>query len=117
MDISVDALIGIIGVIIGGVITWLTTRKKSGAEATKLITEAAANLIEPLSERISDLEKKTQEQDKLISGLTKSLDRYAKRVIYLMGGIEQLVRQVSKHEPPCWTPSEWTADEVRRIDA
>lgn len=117
MDISIDALIGIIGVIIGGVITWMTTRKKSGAEATKLITEAAKNLIEPLSNRIGDLEKKTQEQDKTILGLTRSLDRYAKRVIYLMGGIEQLIRQISKHEPPCWNPSEWSADgEVKTGD-
>jgi hypothetical protein len=92
----------------GGVVTslinWLAGRGKARADTSKILAEAAETLIEPLSKRVTVLEAK-------ITKLKWLLDRYAKRVIYLMNGIETLVKQIKANDEfPSWSPDEWSPD-------
>lgn len=114
-----DALFGFLGAIIGAIITGLFLRRKTNADATDSISAAAVkiaktavdDLIDPLVARITGLEEQAQESKAEISRLKLTLDRYAKRVIYLMSGIETLLRQIkSKGDTPCWSPDEWSPD-------
>lgn len=115
-----DALFGFLGAIIGAIITGLFLRRKTNAEATDSISAAAVkiaktavdDLIDPLVARITGLEEQAQESKAEIGRLKLTLDRYAKRVIYLMSGIETLLRQIkSKGDTPCWSPDEWRPEE------
>lgn len=107
-DGIITAIIGVLGVVVGGVIAGLFARRKTRSDAAGAITDAAVKLVQPLTDRVDTLEKKDCEQDKTIDLLTYKLDRYAKRVIYLMGGIETLIRQIKDAGClPAWTPDPW----------
>lgn len=94
----------------GGVLTkgidMIFTRQKMKADAAKVITEAAGEMVEKLTQRVQTLEDE-------VKTLKKQLGRYAQRVIYLMAGIEKLIGQiVANGDEPCWTPDEWSSEEV-----
>lgn len=114
-----EAIIGFLSAVVGGVIVLIAGRQKNKADATKSISEAATaiaktavdDLLEPLTKRVDDLEKQIAEQKGIIGRLKKLIDAYARRVIYLMGGIETLIKQIqAKNEIPCWTPDEWNPE-------
>ena len=93
-----EAIIGALGAIVGAIIAGLFLRKKNDADATEVITKIALNLIEPLDKKIMTLEKKNE--------------RYLKRLVVLMGGIEVLIKQlVDNRIVPCWTPDDWSSDD------
>lgn len=80
-------------------------RKRDKAEITKMITEAAEKMIKSLTDRVTTLEKE-------LRTVKRKLERYAERVIYLMNGIQTLIKQIEeKKEVPCWKPDEWDPDE------
>ena len=83
---------------LGAFFGYLGGRKTDEANATKIFTDIALSLVEPLNKRIIVLEKQN--------------GRYAKRVLYLMRGIEQLLSQiVNLGQAPCWEPDEWNPEE------
>ncbi len=78
---------------------------KAKAEASKVLADATETLFNPLIERLNTLEIE-------VKALKRLLDRYAKRVIYLMAGIETLIKQIkAKGDSPCWSPDEWNPEE------
>lgn len=89
-----EAIIGALGAIVGAVIAGLFMRRKNTAEATEILTRIAMGMIEPLETKVNNLEKK--------------INRYGKRIVYLMGGIETLLHQMDENKiSPCWQPEEW----------
>ena len=105
----ITAIVGFFSAIVGAVIGAMAGRRKVNAEATNSISDAATkiaktavdDLLAPLTARLDGLETE-------IIRLKRLLDRYAKRVIYLMSGIETLIKQIkAKNETPCWQPDEW----------
>lgn len=104
-DQIIDALVGVVGIVIGGLIVYFGGRRKNNADAAESITNAAKTLLEPLTKRVLELEEKVKLQD-------KKLERYGQRIITLMRGIERLVLQITRlgHVPE-WTPGEWSPDE------
>lgn len=77
---------------------------KAKAEASKMLADATETLINPLINRLTTLESE-------VKTLKRLLDRYAKRVIYLMAGIETLIKQIkAKGDSPCWSPDEWNPE-------
>jgi hypothetical protein len=113
----IAAIASVGGAVLGAFIGGMFARRKSNADATKVLTDAASqltktavdNLITPLSERIDGLDRETRDQALEIGRLKRMLAQYASRVVYLMGGIETLIKQIkAKDETPCWTPDEWT---------
>ena len=100
-----DAIIGVIGIVIGGVIVYFTGRKKNNADAAEAITNAATVLLDPLTRRVDELEAKIKLQN-------EKIDRYGRRVIVLMRGIERLITQIAElGHIPVWTPDEWSPDD------
>ncbi len=94
----------IAGGVVSSVINYFATRAKTKADTSKVLADAAKSLIEPLTNRLNTLESE-------IKTLKRLLDRYAKRVIYLMAGIETLIKQIkAKGDSPCWSPDEWNPD-------
>jgi len=99
------ALITVAGGLIGAWITKLSGKKKIGAEAADLITQAASTAVEalltPLTDKVNQLEAQVKE-------LQCVNNRYGQRVISLMHGIEKLILQIkSLQYTPVWTPDEW----------
>lgn len=79
--------------------------RKTEADYADQISETAMKLVSPLEKRVSELEKRLKRLNRLV-------ERYAKRIVYLMGGIDQLIRQiVSMQASPCWQPDDWDPDE------
>ena len=90
---------------LGALITGMFTRRKNEADASKAVSDAAVNLVAPLSARVDCMEK---DQERLKRTLTKAMNRIA----YLMGGIAQLTQQITEAgHTPVWTPDNWDVDE------
>jgi len=99
----------IAGGVVSSVINFLAGRGKAKADTSKVLADAAASLIDPLIKRLDTLEGE-------IKTLKRLLDAYAKRVIYLMNGIETLIKQIkAKGDSPCWSPDEWNPD-AKEVD-
>lgn len=58
-DITV-ALIGIAGVLVGSLVSWLFQRGKNKADITKVITDTAMSLIQPLKAELEDLKREVK---------------------------------------------------------
>lgn len=112
-----DPVIGAIIVSILGIASGITSgvwaarvaakaaKKKDDSDASNTITDAALKLVKPLEEAIAKLEGK-------VAKLEKVNNRYARRVVYLMNGIETLVAQlVDAGQVPKWQPDEWNPSE------
>ena len=99
------AIIGLLGVVSGGIITGLFLHKKNNADADKTASDAWRGFAEKMEQRVTTLETKTDVQEKKIT-------RLGQRIIFLMQGIEILIEQIqAKGESPCWQPDDWTLDE------
>lgn len=99
-----EAIIATIGALAGGVITGLFMRRKNNAEAEKTVSEAWKGFAEKMEKRVNDLDVKVEKQE-------KKIDRFGRRVVYLMGGIEKLLDQIiDADQEPVWTPDDWDPD-------
>lgn len=87
----ISAAIGATAGILTGLIAARAGRRKNDAEAAQKITEAATQLVIPLSNRIEALEKE--------------LEQIRPMIKKLLAGIERLIKQIRclGHEP-VWTP-------------
>ncbi len=85
---------------------------KSEADYADQISQTAVALLEPYKRQVEALGERVDRQEKDIARLQWTLRRYARRVTYLMSGIDALVRQISNdlRATPCWTPHDWHPD-------
>lgn len=103
MNIDTDiivALLALLAGILSGVVSSSLTnraqRRKNDADAAESLSQAAANLIEPLNQRIDALEAE-------VSDLRNKL-------VELLGGIKKLIEQIrALGHDPVWVPQELTA--------
>jgi polyhydroxyalkanoate synthesis regulator phasin len=80
---------------------------KVEADYANQISQTAMALVEPLKAEVARLTNRVDVMD-------RKLARYSQRMIYLMGGIDQLIRQVMDLEnKPVWTPDDWDPDGSR----
>lgn len=108
-DGIIVAILGALSTVAGGIIVYLASRKKNQADAADAVTDAALALINPLKDRLEELEAKVKKQENEIANLRRQLDRYADRIIVLMRGIENLIKQIGElGEKPCWEPDKWS---------
>lgn len=108
-DGIIVAILGALSTVAGGIIVYLASRKKNQADAADAVTDAALALINPLKDRLAELEAKVKKQENEIANLRRQLDRYADRIIVLMRGIENLIKQIGElGAKPCWEPDEWS---------
>ena len=109
------ALWGFLGIVLGAIITGLFTYNVNRANASKAVTEAAINLVKPLSDRVKTLEDINVEQNNKLDQQGKKLDqqertikKYGQRIVYLMNGIEKLIEQFQRSDiAPTWVPDKW----------
>jgi len=110
MDIAEIFLAAVGGGVITKIIDVIFARQRMKAEAAKIITEAAGEMVNKLTERVQALEDE-------VKVLKKQLGRYAQRVVYLMAGIEKLTHQITTNgDDPCWTPDEWSPEAEVEVD-
>ncbi len=119
-----EILLGIGG--LSGLVATLLGRKKSMAEAEQIESQtereipakAAASLVassgdvvqlyrDLLAQYQTDTDKKIKVMQGEIKNLEGVLEKYAKRLVYLMNGIQELIEQINDFgEKPCWTPND-----------
>lgn len=93
--------------------------EKTKAEADKIKAEkeektldTAFRLINVLNTQINELGRRIDEQECSIRNLRKTVDRYAKRIEYLMRGIRILLGQLEEQKiQPSWEPDDWSPEE------
>ena len=119
MDAIVIAIIGLIGVTVGALITNYFMHPKIKAETEKLASETWERLAEKMEARAEKLEvlndKREQEMklrveklESIVDKQEKKITRYGNRIIYLTKGIEVLVNQIiDDGKQPCWMPNNW----------
>jgi len=122
MDAIVIAIIGVIGVTVGALITNYFMHPKIKAETEKLASDTWERLAEKMEARAEKLEvlndKREQEMELRVDKLEtivdkqeKKITRYGNRIIYLTKGIEILVNQILQDgKDPCWMPNDWHPD-------
>ena len=85
----------------------LTQRMTGDASAARDISEAYQTLIEPLEERVKELEEKLVLSDAKALRLEKELDLMKAREDEYLAGIRVLISQiVSSGERPLWKPKD-----------
>jgi hypothetical protein len=105
----VDIIAALIGALVGGVVVAVVNnmfmRRKTQAEATHLIEQAASGVICDLQEQVKELKCD-------VAILKKKLVRAMSRINKLMGGIVVLLEQIRKGgDAPAWVPDEWDIEE------
>ena len=112
---------------IAGFVSLLRVRpqnKKDCAEAELTLGKGWKDLLietrtemRETKEEVANMKQEQQRQADTIEKQEKKIERYAARIVYLMGGIEMLMRQfVDADIEPCWTPDDWKLeDEQSRL--
>lgn len=93
--------------------------RKTEAEVAGTIVDSSGDLVDQyrkLAEEsrceVAELKKTLNQHSGQIGLLNRTVERYAQRITYLMGGISQLIQQiVGLNATPIWTPDRWTGDE------
>lgn len=85
---------------------------QSIVNAAGSLATAQTNTVESLVKRLDHLEKSQVEQEKRNEVLARQVRRYAQRIAYLMGGIDQLLNQIAANNlAPVWRPNDWSIEE------
>ena len=135
VKVIAEVLLGIGG--LSGLISVLVNRQKTKSEAKNIDSQAknldaqtgqvipanaAGNLVETSGDVIEQYKKLLEdyqtETNRRIDNLQQMLSKYAKRIMYLMGGIQVLVKQVvDLGHDPCWSPDDWVPwEEAKKSD-
>ena len=105
MEAITIAIIGALGVVLGGLITNYFMRPKIKAETEKMASDTWEKLANKMESRVDKLETIVEKQEKKIT-------RYGNRIVYLTKGIDILLSQiVHDGKEPCWVPDEWDPNE------
>ena len=105
MDTIIIAIIGVVGVVLGGLITNHFLRPKVNIETEQIASDIWEKLATKMETRVEKLEIIVDKQEKKIT-------RYGNRIVYLTKGIDILLGQiVHDGKEPCWVPDEWDPNE------
>jgi hypothetical protein len=90
----------------------------ASGEAVNSFASAAtqiAKINQDLQTNSQEMERKLDRMGERIGSLELLLESYARRIYYLMGGIDQLIRQiVGLNANPCWTPDDkWKPEDIK----
>lgn len=99
--------------IVAALVVAFFERRNKRAAAAKLeadyaeqISKTAMMLVDPLQGQVTQLTRRVARTERQIT-------RYSQRIVYLMGGIDQLIRQIMVLDKrPVWTPDDWNPEEV-----
>lgn len=95
------ALIGVLGVVLGGLVTNFFLLPKIRAETDRIASESWERLANKMELRVDKLETIVEKQE-------KKINRYGNRIVYLTKGIDVLLSQiVHDGREPSWIPDEW----------
>lgn len=131
--LGIGGLSGLVGVLIQMRKTKSEARKTDTetdqtvpADAASTLADASGKIAEQYQKLLKDYQEQTnrdigvlrtevQNQRREMSTMRLTNEHYAKRVIYLMGGIQMLIQQINgKGYEPCWTPNDWKPELDRR---
>lgn len=100
MDDSIWAFVMalISGGVVSAIVTWLGTRKKTAAEASESISNAAKILVDPLTERLEALQKEVDELTVKISSLETAGKEKDTQIYHLGQKLKDKDDQVRKLE-------------------
>ena len=105
MEAITIAIIGVLGIVLGGLITNHFLRPKIEAETERLASDTWEKLANKMESRVEKLEITVDKQEKKIT-------RYGNRIVYLTKGIDILLSQiVHDGKEPCWVPDEWNPND------
>ena len=91
------------------------TLAKASAEITKQYQTLLTEYQRTTDVKISDLKSDVVAAKSKISDLERTVERYGKRVMYLMTGIQILTHQIIESgDSPCFTPDEWRPEFDRK---
>jgi len=91
------------------------TLAKASAEITKQYQILLNEYQRTTDNKISDLKSDVVAARSKISDLERTVERYGKRVMYLMTGIQILTHQIIESgDSPCFTPDEWRPEFDRK---
>ena len=91
------------------------TLAKASAEITKQYQTLLTDYQRTTDEKIRDLKTDVLAAESKISGLERTVERYGKRITYLMTGIQILTHQIIESgDSPCFTPDEWRPEFDRK---
>lgn len=80
METLLTVLAGGIAGAIPGIIAWMVNRKKNKAETAETLVDISMKLIQPLKNKLQDLEDKVAELEAENKKLRTDVDRLVKRV-------------------------------------
>lgn len=86
-----DVIIALIGAGIGQILIAISTRKKTVAETTDIITKAAGELAKSLNDQLTLLNGVVQEQRNEIQKLSQQIATLRQEVLRLGGNPDQLL--------------------------
>ena len=105
MEAITIAIIGVLSVVLGGLITNYFLRPKVQAETEKMASDTWEKLATKMESRVEKLETIVEKQE-------KKINRYGNRIVYLTKGIDILLSQIIHDgKEPCWAPDEWDPNE------
>lgn len=88
------------------------TSKTVAADSAEKISNSAVKLVEQYEDRLAAVENRVREAESRIRRLSRTVESYARRVVYLMDGIERLVAQlVAAGAQPIWKPDDWKPED------
>ncbi len=91
------------------------TSQQVPGEAANMLIHAGGDVIGQYQQLLNDYQastdRKIAEIKRELKESRETVERYAKRLNYLMSGIQLLHEQIiHKGGEPCWTPDEWKSD-------
>lgn len=109
MEISIDTLISIATLLLGGsggaFFTWYWQRRKAKAEANQAEVSAAKELQDMYQEMIKDKQEEVEDKNRIITELREDRDHYKRKADELSDKFDKLTHNVA----------EWKNDSDERI--
>lgn len=95
MEITLDSIIGILGLLfgggaLGGIFTWRWQRKKAKAEAQTEEVNMAKAVQDTYQEMLEDKNKEVEDNHRLIAELREDRDHYKKGYVEMRDEVEKL---------------------------
>ncbi len=122
---TVSAVVGAVGLstIVAAAINAISNRKKTGADATKVITDAALGVVTQLQSRIKDLlgevqelQRREDERDRREAAARRALIRHHQWDVLLVSIINESLpgHQSLLPPPPLFHEDDWLPDPTEK---
>lgn len=88
------------------------TSQQIPADAAASLIDSSTDVIQQYKNLLTEYQDSTNKKFTVMTGeiaeLRKTLGHYARRITYLLNGIQMLIQQIiGKGLEPCWTPDNW----------